>query len=112
MPILSTEERQQALALPRGLQAARQEILEGKPVAAALFGAEEALLIAGFSRVDYFALVDAATLEPLEEPAGDDAADRRGRDREDTLDRQFGGRIGHSLRQGERGVNHLFVLNG
>jgi len=67
---LSTEERQKALALPRGLQAARQEILEGKPVAATLFGAEEALLIAGFSRIDYFALVDAATLEPLEQAAG------------------------------------------
>jgi pantoate--beta-alanine ligase len=67
---LSTEERQSALALPHGLRAARQAILEGKPVAATLFGAEEALLIAGFSRVDYFALVDAATLEPVEEPAG------------------------------------------
>ena len=67
---LSSEERQSALALPRELQAARQEILEGKPVAATLFGAEEALLIAGFSRVDYFALVDAATLEPLEQAAG------------------------------------------
>jgi pantoate--beta-alanine ligase len=67
---LSTEERQKALALPRGLQAARREILEGKPVAVTLFGAEEALLIAGFSRIDYFALVDAATLEPLDKPAG------------------------------------------
>ena len=67
---LSTEERQNALALPRGLQAARQEILEGKPVAAVLFGAEEALLIAGFSRVDYFALVDSVTLEPLDQAAG------------------------------------------
>jgi pantoate--beta-alanine ligase len=67
---LSTEERQIALALPRGLQAARQEILEGKPVATTLFGAEEALLIAGFSRVDYYALVDADTLEPIEKVAG------------------------------------------
>jgi pantoate--beta-alanine ligase len=67
---LSSEERQNALALPRELQAARQDILEGKPVAATLFGAEEALLIAGFSRVDYFALVDAATLEPLEQAKG------------------------------------------
>jgi pantoate--beta-alanine ligase len=67
---LSTEERHSALALPHGLRAARQEILEGKPVAVTLFGAEEALLIAGFSHVDYFALVDAATLEPLEEPVG------------------------------------------
>jgi len=67
---LSNEERQSALALPRELHAARREILEGKPVAATLFGAEEALLIAGFSRVDYFALVDAATLEPIEQPAG------------------------------------------
>lgn len=67
---LSAEERQKALALPRGLQAARQDVLEGRPVAATLFGAEEALLIAGFSRVDYFALVDAATLEPVDKTAG------------------------------------------
>jgi len=67
---LSSEERQSALALPRGLQAARQEILDGKPVAPTLFGAEEALLIAGFSRVDYLALVDAKTFEPIEKPTG------------------------------------------
>jgi len=67
---LSTEERQIALALPRGLQVALQEILDGKPVAPTLFGVEEALLIAGFSQVDYFALVDAATLEPLDKRAG------------------------------------------
>jgi pantoate--beta-alanine ligase len=67
---LSTEEREQALALPQGLQTARREILGGKPIAPTLFGVEEALLIAGFSQVDYFALVDAATLEPVEEPAG------------------------------------------
>jgi pantoate--beta-alanine ligase len=67
---LSAEERQKALALPRGLQQARREILDGRQVAATLFGVEEALLIAGFSQVDYFALVDAETLEPLEKPAG------------------------------------------
>ena len=68
---LSTEERKNALALPRELQAARQDILAGAPLAATLFGAEEALLIAGFSRVDYFALVDAATLEPLDQMVGE-----------------------------------------
>ena len=30
-----------------------------------------ALIAAGFSPIDYFALVDAATLEPLDEPAGE-----------------------------------------
>lgn len=67
---LSGEERQSALALPRALMAARDAILAGKPVATTLASAEDALHAAGFSRVDYFALVDAATLEPLDEIAG------------------------------------------
>ena len=68
---LSSEERGSALALPRALVAARQAILGGEPVAATLTEAEAVLHKAGFSRVDYFALVDAATLEPLEQAAGE-----------------------------------------
>ena len=67
---LSAEERQSALALPRAMLAARQAVLSGEPVGAALANAEAELRTAGFSRVDYFALVDAATLEPLDQAAG------------------------------------------
>jgi pantoate--beta-alanine ligase len=67
---LSNEERQSALALPRALLAARQSLLSGEPIGGALANGEAALRAAGFDRVDYFALVDAATLEPVERPAG------------------------------------------
>ena len=33
--------------------------------------AKQALVDAGFLKIDYFALVDAATLEPLDEPRGE-----------------------------------------
>ena len=68
---LEPEQRRRAVALPRTLDAARAAILSGSPVAEVLDEARSALAGAGFSRVDYFALVDAATLEPLHEPAGD-----------------------------------------
>lgn len=68
---LSAEERQQALALPRALEAARALIKEGTPVSEALHEARTSLRDAGFSRIDYFALVDASTLEPVEEAAAD-----------------------------------------
>jgi len=67
---LSSEERQQALALPRILQAARAAILSGTPVPEVLDEAHAALRNGGFSRIDYFALVDAATLEPVDRPHG------------------------------------------
>jgi len=67
---LSSEERQQALALPRTLQAARAAILSGTPVPEVLHEADAALRNGGFSRIDYFALVDAATLEPVDRPHG------------------------------------------
>ena len=67
---LSSEERQQALALPRTLQAARAAILSGTPVPEVLDEAHAALRNGGFSRIDYFALVDAATLEPVDRPHG------------------------------------------
>jgi pantoate--beta-alanine ligase len=67
---LSPDERSRAAALPRALEAARDAINDGVDVRGVLGEAEDSLLKAGFSKVDYFALVDAATLEPLERPAG------------------------------------------
>jgi len=68
---LSAEDRQRALALPRALQSARNQIASGEPVGRALATAKQALVDAGFLKIDYFALVDVATLEPLSEPAGE-----------------------------------------
>ena len=68
---LSPEERQDAVSLPRALEAARAAILSGTPVFEVLHEARASLRDDGFSRIDYFALVDAATLEPIEEPKGD-----------------------------------------
>ena len=68
---LSSDERRRALALPRALEQARDEILGGEPVQAVLDAARHKLAEAGFGRIDYFALVDAGTLEPLGAPAGE-----------------------------------------
>ena len=68
---LQPEQRQQALALPRALEAARAAILSGTPVFEVLHEARASLRNGGFSRIDYLALVDSATLEPLEESGGD-----------------------------------------
>jgi pantoate--beta-alanine ligase len=65
---LSGEERQRAVALPNALKAARDAIAGGEPVGTVLERGFELLTQAGFSPIDYFALVDAATLEPLAEP--------------------------------------------
>ena len=67
---LSADERQRAVALPQALAAARDAILSGEPVEAALAAAKKAIRAAGFSSIDYVALVDAGTLEPLGEPRG------------------------------------------
>jgi pantoate--beta-alanine ligase len=68
---LSEDQRQRAAALPRALEYARGAILDGTPVRMVLDTARKSLVEAGFSRIDYLALVDAATLEPLEAPAGE-----------------------------------------
>jgi pantoate--beta-alanine ligase len=65
---LSAEERQWAVALPNALAAARRAIQSGEPVAGVLAKAKQTLVEAGFLRIDYFALVDASSLEPLENP--------------------------------------------
>ncbi len=68
---LNADQRARALALPQALEQAREAILGGEPVEAALDDAKRKLSAAGFSRIDYFALVDAATLEPLDDPSGE-----------------------------------------
>ena len=68
---LTSDERARALALPQSLEQARDAIIGGAPVEAALDGARRKLADAGFARIDYVALVDAATLEPLDAPAGE-----------------------------------------
>lgn len=63
--LLSAEARLQAAALPRALIRAGERIGRGEEVEDALAEARQALAAAGFSRVDYLALVDEASLEPL-----------------------------------------------
>jgi pantoate--beta-alanine ligase len=67
---LSPDERARAVALPKALNAAREAILAGAEISIALRQAKQSLVDAGFLRIDYLALVDAATLEPAEEPRG------------------------------------------
>jgi pantoate--beta-alanine ligase len=68
---LSADERELAVALPKALQEAARRIGAGEPVGNVLAKAKQALVDAGFLKIDYFALVDAATLEPLNTPAGE-----------------------------------------
>jgi pantoate--beta-alanine ligase len=67
---LSPDERQRAVALPRALEEARSAIVGGTSVGRALQRAKQSLVDAGFLRVDYVALVDAATLEPVDRAQG------------------------------------------
>jgi len=68
---LSADERVRALALPRALGAAAARIAAGEPVAASLAEARAAVIGGGFGSVDYLALVDADSLEPLEQAGRD-----------------------------------------
>jgi pantoate--beta-alanine ligase len=68
---LSADERARAVGLPNALNAAREAIRGGTPVSTALRQAKQALVDAGFLRIDYLALVEAETLEPLDEPGGE-----------------------------------------
>jgi pantoate--beta-alanine ligase len=68
---LSADERRRAVALPQVLEAARNAIQIGKSVPETLQDAQNSLQNEGFSRVDYFALVDAETLEPLDRQQGE-----------------------------------------
>ncbi|MFL6724203.1 MAG: pantoate--beta-alanine ligase [Sphingomicrobium sp.] len=68
---LDADERRRAVALPRALEQARAAILGGQPVEAVLDDARRTLSKAGFKAVDYIALVDSETLDPLEVPSGE-----------------------------------------
>ena len=68
---LSADERCRAVALPDALKGARAAIVDGVPVVAALRDAKQALVDAGFLKVDYVALVDSTTLEPVEGVQGE-----------------------------------------
>ena len=67
---LSDDERARAAALPTALDSAADAIEAGEPVDAALGQARDVLEKAGFGPIDYVALIDSATLEPISEPAG------------------------------------------
>ena len=67
---LSADERRNALALSAALNDAAEQIRAGASVEQSLARAKERLTAAGFSRIDYFALVNAMTLEPLEQAGG------------------------------------------
>jgi len=62
---LSAEERTQAAALPRAMQAAIAAVQGGEPVAPALATLTAKLLAAGFTAVDYAEIADAESLQPL-----------------------------------------------
>ena len=70
---LSPDQRSRALALPRALDEARVAIEAGEHilVSTLLAVARAKLVEAGFTTVDYLALVDAATLEPLDHAQGE-----------------------------------------
>ena len=62
---LSPEQRGQAAALPRAMQAAIATIEGGADVAGALARLQAEVIAAGFTSVDYAALADATSLAPL-----------------------------------------------
>lgn len=62
---LSKDERVAARTLPRALGEAAAAIRDGAPVAETLEAARRRLAAAGFDPIDYVALCDAATIEPL-----------------------------------------------
>jgi pantoate--beta-alanine ligase len=68
---LSDDERRRAVALPQSLEAARDAIRNGQTVAEALDEARKSIRNAGFSRIDYVALVEPGTLAPLDQPQGE-----------------------------------------
>ena len=68
---LSPEERRRAVALPNALKAARDSIRNGSEIASSLRQAKQSLVDAGFLWVDYVAVVDANSLEPLAFPRGE-----------------------------------------
>jgi pantoate--beta-alanine ligase len=68
---LSADERSRAAALPAALEFARDAIRRGDDEGSAIDQAVNMLRNARFSRVDYFVLADAHTLEPVDIPRGE-----------------------------------------
>jgi pantoate--beta-alanine ligase len=68
--LLSADGRKRAVALPNALEMARNDIRKGLEIAGVLQKAKQSLVDAGFLRIDYFALVDAGTLERIDSPKG------------------------------------------
>ncbi len=64
---LSEDERVAALALPRALQSAATKIKGGGDITSVLEHGIQDLRAAGFQEVDYFSLVDAENLQPIEQ---------------------------------------------
>jgi pantoate--beta-alanine ligase len=62
---LTIEQRAAAAALPAAMQAAAEKLRNGDDVSAILQASIRDILAAGFDKVDYFLLVDAASLAPL-----------------------------------------------
>ena len=69
--LLSADERQRAVALPQALKTAQEAIRNGSDIAGVLQNAKQSLVDAGFLRIDYLALVDADTLEPIDASQGE-----------------------------------------
>ena len=69
--LLSPDERRRAVALPDALIAARDAIRSGSEIAEIIRNAKQSMVDAGFLRIDYLALVDAITLEPLDKVQGE-----------------------------------------
>ena len=63
---LTPDERSRAVALSAALAKARDAIRAGATVQTALAEGKAVLAQAGFTTIDYFALVDSATLQPVE----------------------------------------------
>ncbi|HET7708990.1 MAG TPA: pantoate--beta-alanine ligase [Sphingomicrobium sp.] len=69
--LLTQGERARAAAMPQALNAAADAIRHGVGVETSLDEARQSLLGAGFTKIDYFALVDASSLEPLDRANGE-----------------------------------------
>jgi pantoate--beta-alanine ligase len=63
---LTAEQRKAALALPRGLADLAARVADGREVAPETAALARALIAAGFDRVDYVAVCDAESLQPLD----------------------------------------------
>lgn len=68
---LSVADRERAAALPRALKAAKEAIESGSDVGRALGEARRTVTGAGFAAIDYIALVDALSLDPIETLQGE-----------------------------------------